>query len=277
MAEHPKGKISLLLADVDGTVVTKDKVLTDRAIAAVAALDKAGIRFAVTSGRPPRGMAMLIEPLHITTMIAGFNGGAMVKPDLSVIEEKTLSPEVTRKAIALIKDHGLDAWLYTAEDWFITAAGAPHVEREAWTVKFEPKVVASFAEADLDRAVKVVGVSDDLAAVEKAEKDVQAALGDGASAARSQPYYLDVTHPHANKGDVVETLSKTLGIPMAEIATIGDMPNDVNMFKRSGFSIAMGNASDAVKAQASAVTAGYDDEGFAKAIETFLLATNKAG
>ncbi len=271
MANRPDGKISLLLADVDGTVVTKDKILTDRAIAAVAALGKAGIKFAVTSGRPPRGMAMLIEPLHITTMIAGFNGGAMVKPDLSVIEEKTLPPDVARKTIALIKDHGLDAWLYTAKDWFVTRKDAPHVAREAWTVKFDPVVVEAFSDSDLDKAVKIVGVSDDLKAVETAEKDVRAALGDEASAARSQPYYLDVTHPHANKGDVVLALSKSLGIPTGEIATIGDMPNDVNMFKRGGFSIAMGNASDEVKAQASAVTAGYDDEGFAKAIETFLL------
>ena len=271
MSDRPQGKISLLLADVDGTVVTKDKVLTDRAIKAVAALEKAGIKFAVTSGRPPRGMAMLIEPLHITTMIAGFNGGAMVKPDLSVIEEKTLPPDVTREAIRIIKDHGLDAWLYTAKDWFITKKDAPHVDREAWTVKFDAKVVDSFSDENLDRATKVVGVSDDLKAVERAEKDMQAALGTRASAARSQPYYLDVTHPQANKGDVVEALAKELNIPTSEIATIGDMPNDVNMFKRSGFSIAMGNASDEVKAQASAVTAGYDDEGFAKAIETFLL------
>lgn len=271
MSDRPKGKISLLLADVDGTVVTKDKVLTERAVKAVAALHEAGIKFAVTSGRPPRGMAMLIKPLHIETMIAGFNGGAMVKPDLSVIEEKTLPPDVTREALKVIADHGLDAWLYTAKDWFITKRDAPHVDREAWTVKFDPTVVDSFADAELDRATKVVGVSDDLAVVEKAEADMQAALGDRASAARSQPYYLDVTHPQANKGDVVLALSKELGIPTDEIATIGDMPNDVTMFKRSGFSIAMGNASDAVKAQASAVTAGYDDEGFAKAIETFLL------
>ncbi len=271
MSDRPKGKISLLLADVDGTLVTKDKVLTERAVAAVAALEKAGIRFAVTSGRPPRGMAMLIEPLHITTVIAGFNGGAMVKPDLSVIEEKTLPPDVTREAIRVVTDHGLDAWLYTAKDWFITRKDAPHVDREAWTVKFDPVVVERFSDSDLDRATKVVGVSDDLKAVETAERDMRAALGDGASAARSQPYYLDVTHPRANKGDVVEALAKELKIPTSEIATIGDMPNDVDMFRRSGFSIAMGNASDEVKAQASAVTAGYDDEGFAKAIETFLL------
>ena len=210
-------------------------------------------------------------------MIAGFNGGAMVRPDLSVIEEKTLPPDVARKAVQMMKDHGLDAWLYTAKDWFITKRDAPHVDREAWTVKFDPVVVESFSDEDLDRAVKIVGVSDDLKAVETAEGDAQAALGDTASAARSQPYYLDVTHPRANKGDVVLALSKVLDIPTAEIATIGDMPNDVNMFKRSGFSIAMGNASDAVKAQASAVTAGYDDEGFAKAIENLLLPEGSAG
>ena len=70
---------------------------------------------------------------------------------------------------------------------------------------------------------------------------------------------------------MVDWLVKRLGIPAAEIATIGDQPNDVLMFRRSGFSIAMGNASDEVKAQASAVTDSYTDEGFAKAVEDFLL------
>ena len=261
----------MLLADVDGTLVTEQKVLTDRAKAAVRALRAKGVRFAITSGRPPRGMAMLIEPLAIDTAIAGFNGGAMVKPDLSVIEEKTVPPEVARQAIELIRQHGMDAWLYTAKDWFVTNRTAPHVDREAWTVKFEPQVVEIFPEADLDRAVKIVGVSDDRPLVERCEQDMQHALGDKASAARSQPYYLDVTHPQANKGAVVEALSKMLSIPPDEIATIGDMPNDVLMFRKSGFSIAMGNASDEVKQQASAVTDGYNDEGFAKAVENLLL------
>jgi HAD superfamily hydrolase (TIGR01484 family) len=85
-------KISLLLADVDGTLVTEDKILTERAQAAVAALPARGIRFAITSGRPPRGMAMLIKPLALTTPIAGFNGGVFARPDLSVIETRALAP-----------------------------------------------------------------------------------------------------------------------------------------------------------------------------------------
>ena len=107
--------------------------------------------------------------------------------------------------------------------------------------------------------------------VAEAEKEAQKKLGDNASAARSQPYYLDVTHPQANKGAVVATLSKLLAIPPEQIATIGDMPNDVLMFHKSGFSIAMGNASDEVKAQASAVTDSNEQDGFAKAVRTLLL------
>ena len=231
----------------------------------------AGVAFAITSGRPPRGMAMLTQALALATPIAGFNGGVFVNPDMSVIESHTLAPDVARQAIELIRKHALDAWLYTGTDWQIRHADAPHVAREQWTVKFAPQVVAEFADADLDRAVKIVGVSDDRDLMARVETEMQQALGEHASAARSQPYYIDVTHPQANKGSVVAYLSRTLSIAPEAIATIGDQPNDVLMFRPSGFSIAMGNSSDEVKAQASAVTDGYNDEGFAKAVERFVL------
>jgi Cof subfamily protein (haloacid dehalogenase superfamily) len=263
--------IRLLLADVDGTLVTRDKVLTEGAKAAARELHHAGIALAITSGRPPRGMSMLIEPLALQGAIAGFNGGVFVHPDLSVIESHTLDPAAAKQTLKLILDQGLDAWVYTEDEWLIRDARAPHVARETWTVKFDAKIVAAFTDAHLARAVKIVGVSDDLDLVAACEKAVQNALCDKASAARSQPYYLDVTHPQANKGTVVTTLSKLLNVPLARIVTVGDMPNDVLMFRKSGFSIAMGNASDEVKAQASAVTDSNDNEGFAKAVRKFVL------
>lgn len=262
--------IALLLADVDGTLVTHDKVLTERAIAAVRKLGERGIRFAITSGRPPAGMRMLFEPLKIETPVAGFNGGLFTDTALKTIEEHSLPTDVAGKAAGVIRDHGLDLWVYRGADWLVLDPKAPHVERESWTVKFGPKVVASFDSA-MDHVVKLVGVSDDLDAVKKAEADMQSALAGTASAARSQPYYLDVTHPDANKGGVVAYLARKYGIEAKRIATIGDMPNDTLMFKPSGLSIAMGQASDEVKAAASQVTATSEEEGFAKAVETFLL------
>jgi Cof subfamily protein (haloacid dehalogenase superfamily) len=263
-------KISLVLADVDGTLVTEEKVLTERALAAVRNLHDAGIRFAITSGRPPRGMAMLFDALQLDTPIAGFNGGLFVKPDLSILAQKTLPSDVARKAIELIDAHGLDTWVYCGNDWLITKPNAPHVEREAWTVKFQPKVVADFGN-NLGQVAKIVGISDDLGRVQSCEADAQAAFGDRATAARSQPYYLDITNKDANKGAVVDYLTHALNVLASEIATIGDQPNDVLMFKRSGFSIAMGNASEEVKSQVNAVTDSYNEEGFAKAMNRLVL------
>jgi len=263
--------IRLVLADVDGTLVTQDKALTEAAKAAAREMHDAGIALAITSGRPPLGMSMLIEPLALPGPIAGFNGGVFVNPDLSVIESHTLDPATAKQAVALILDQGLDVWVYTEEEWLIRDRDAPHVVREAWTVKFEAKVVESFTDAHLSHAVKVVGISDDLDRVAACEKAAQKTLGERASAARSQPYYLDVTHPQANRGTVVAMLSKRLNIPPDQIATMGDMPNDVLMFRKSGFSIAMGNSSDEVKAQATAVADSNENEGFAKAVREFIL------
>ena len=270
-----KRSISLVLADVDGTLVTEEKVLTERAQLAVSALRNAGIRFAITSGRPPRGMAMLFDALDLDTPIAGFNGGLFVEPDLTILEQRTVPADVARQAIKLIREHGLDAWVYSGNDWLITDADAPHVAREAWTVKFEPKVVAGF-DGVLHQVAKIVGVSDDHERVRRCEADAQAGFGRRATANRSQPYYLDITNKDANKGAVLDYLSWHLDVPAARIATICDQPNDVLMFKRSGFSIAMGNASDEVKAHAGAVTDSYNDEGFAKAMERFILGSASA-
>lgn len=268
--EAPSQRISLLLADVDGTLVTEDKVLTRRAQQAVEALHAAGIALAITSGRPPRGMAMLVEPLALETPIAGFNGGIVVTPHMATVEEHVLASEVARRAVTLILDHGMDAWVYAGKDWLLRDSEAPHAAREQWTVKFPPKVVRDFGTA-LERAAKIVGVSDDEDLVARCERDAQEAFGTHASAVRSQPYYLDITHPGANKGAVVDTLSRLLSVPNDEIATIGDMPNDVLMFRKSGLSIAMGNAGPAVKEEAHFTTDSYNDEGFAKAVERFIL------
>ncbi|HTO85039.1 MAG TPA: Cof-type HAD-IIB family hydrolase [Methylomirabilota bacterium] len=268
MAE--KRKISLVLSDVDGTLVTEEKVLTEQAQAAVLRLADAGIRFAITSGRPPLGMVMLSDALRLDTPMAGFNGGLFVAPDLSVLWQRTLPADVAAKAIELIRAHGLDAWVYRGNHWFVDKADGPHVAREARAVKFEPKVVRDVAEI-LGHVAKVVGVSDDFDRMQRCEAAALASFGQRATANRSQSYYLDVTHKDANKGVVVEFLSRRLQIPTAEIATIGDQPNDVLMFRRSGLSIAMGNASDQVKKQASVTTDSHNDEGFAKAMDRFIL------
>lgn len=263
--------VRLLLADVDGTLVTHDKVLTKAAQEAVLDLRRAGIAFSITSSRPPRGMRMLIEPLSLDGIIAGCNGGLYVNPDLSVIQRYTLDPAAAKETVDVAIREGADVWVYTENEWLVRDAQAPHVAREEWILKFAPRAVPSFDESQLASAVKIVAVSDDPGRMAACEKSVQSAVGNRASALASQSYFLDVTNPLANKGVVAETLSRRLAIAPEHIVTIGDMETDVLMFRKSGFSIAMGNATDAVKAQASAVTDSNENEGFANAVRKFIL------
>jgi len=273
--EEAPGEVRLVVADVDGALVTPDKVITPRARSAVKEIIAAGIAFTITSGRPPRGMKMLIDALQLQDPITAFNGGLFLNPDLSVIRENLLPREAVQPVIDILTKQKLDVWIYGDKDWYVPSRHGPHVDREEWTVKFPPTVVSSFAGL-LDRVAKIVGVSDDLEAVAGCEKDVQKECGEHVSAARSQPYYLDVTHPKANKGEVVNVLSEMLHVPSANIATIGDMPNDVFMFKRSGVSIAMGNASSEVQHEARFVTSSNKEEGFALAMERFVLRAQAA-
>ena len=262
--------IAAVLADVDGTLVTKSKVLTPRAIEAIESLHERGVLFAITSGRPPRGMRMLVHPLEMRGPMAAFNGGIIVQPDMTIVDEQAIPDDVTPAVIDAIRAHGLYAWIYRATEWYVTDPHAPHAAREASTVQFQPTVVPSY-DGLFDRVVKIVGVSDDHDRVARCEAALQQQFGAHVSAARSQPHYVDVTHPTANKGAVVERMSHYYKIPLEHIATLGDQPNDVLMFRRSGLSIAMGNANEEVRREATFVTASNEDEGFAKAVEEFIL------
>ena len=262
--------VRLVVADVDGTLVTPDKILTPRARAAVQAIVEAGIAFTITSGRPPLGMKTLIEELQLRDPITAFNGGLVVRPDLSVISQHLVPSQAAQAVIDMLTKGQLDVWVYGDKDWYVRSRHAPHVDREEWTVKFPPTVVATY-DGLLDRVVKIVGVSDDHDVMARCVTAVQREFGQQVSAALSQPYYLDVTHPKANKGEVIRALSALLAIPTAQIATIGDMPNDILMFEQSGLSIAMSNAGADVQRAASFVTTSNTEDGFALAMERFVL------
>ena len=264
-------KCSAVISDVDGTLVTgRDKRLTERAAAAVAALRERGILFTIISSRPPEGLRKLIGPLEITQQVGCFNGGTLVSPDLKIITEHLLPAEVARRAVDLLDKRGVQAWVFSGRDWLVRKIDAPYVAHEELTLGFPPKKVDGFGQA-LDTAAKIVGVARDFALLARCETEGRALLAGQASVARSQQYYLDITDPLANKGAALTEIAALLGVPLAQVAVIGDGGNDVAMFKLGGLSVAMGNASPDVQAEADLVTQTNDDEGFANAIETFIL------
>ena len=255
--------------------MTDEKILTARSRAAVTELHARGIIFTIISSRPPRGLRMLLKPLEITTPIGSFNGGVIAMPDLSVITEHLLLPQVARRAVDVLDAHGVQSWVFAGQDWLVRDSDGPYVGLEERTVGFRPTIVEDFGSI-LDIAAKIVGVSTDFDLLAQCERDVRAVLADQASVARSQPYYLDITHPLANKGVALSELAKLLALPLEEIGVIGDGGNDIAMFERSGLSIAMGNASPEVRRAADFVTGSNREDGFATAIERFMLSGDRS-
>jgi Cof subfamily protein (haloacid dehalogenase superfamily) len=262
-------RIALVVSDVDGTLVTKDKTLTDAAKAAVRRLRDAGIGFTITSSRPTIGMRFLIEPLAITLPVGAFNGSSIVDPQLKPIEQHLIPPPAAQRSLDVLNQFGVDIWLFTNEQWLTRRPDGEYVPHEQRAIRADPTIVADFAPY-LEAACKIVGSSSDAALLQACEAAMQKALGAEATAVRSQSYYLDVTPPGCDKGTFVEAMARRLAISTAAVATIGDMQNDLAMFRKSGLSIAMGNATDDVKKLATHVTASNEDEGFAKAIDMIL-------
>jgi hypothetical protein len=262
-------RITQVISDVDGTLVTSDKRLTDKARDAVERLRAAGIGFTLTSSRPPVGMRMFVEPLGLTLPLGPFNGSSIVDGNLQVIEQHLIPAAAVQSSLALLDDFGVDIWLFTNDNWYIRRDDGKYVGHEQRTILFDPTVVQDFAPF-LSSACKIVGASADPELLQRCETAMQAKLGDRALAIRSQSYYLDVTPPGQDKGTFVQAMARRLGIATDAIATIGDMQNDLAMFRVSGVSFAMGNATDDVKQRASHVTGSNEDDGFAQAIDLIL-------
>jgi Cof subfamily protein (haloacid dehalogenase superfamily) len=268
-------RISLVISDVDGTLLTRDKTLTEAAKGAVRRLHDAGIAFTITSSRPTIGMRFLIEPLAISLPVGAFNGSSIVDPRMNPIEQHLIPASAVERSLAILQEFGVDIWLFTNDQWLTRDGDGEYVPLEKRAIRADPTIVADFSPY-LSGACKIVGASSDAALLERCEGVMREALGTQALAVRSQTYYLDITPPGFDKGTFLRTMAQRLDIPTDAVATIGDMQNDLAMFRTSGLSIAMGNASDDVKQQATRVTTSNEQEGFAHAVE-MILRENEIG
>jgi len=267
----PAGPIKLLISDVDGTLVTPDKLITKRALAAVKALSSAGVGFSIVSARPPRGLAKVAAALDLQLPYAAFNGGSLIGSDGNLIAAERLPLDAARTILQRLGEREISTWVFADDNWRLKDPGGPQVWRERRTVGFAPVVTPDFEDV-VGQIDKIVGVSEDPALLSAIEAEAQSWVDGRAIVQRSQAYYLDFTALLANKGHAVEAICRSVGVAPEETAVIGDMTNDVAMFRTAGFSIAMGQAPNAVKAQAHAVTKANTDEGFAAAVEQLLLA-----
>ena len=264
------GAIRLVVSDIDGTLVDKQKQLTPATADAVRRLEAAGVGFTVISARPMSGIMPIADTLGIDVPMAAFNGGIVFRRDGSIAEHHVIDAAAVRGVLDIAADSPVDTWIFADDRWYASTDEGEHVQHERVASNQEPIVTTDFA-ALVERADKVTFVSDDHAMLAALAERCKAAHGAAATIAQSQVYYLDVTALAANKGDGLVALATAFDQPLDAVAVLGDQYNDVPMLERAGVAIAMGNAPDPVKALADHVTTGNDADGVAHAIDTIIF------
>jgi Cof subfamily protein (haloacid dehalogenase superfamily) len=265
-----RAAVRLVVSDVDGTLVDKQKQLAPSTIAAVERLKTAGVGFTIISARPRSGMMPIAERLQIDAPMGAFNGGTVFRRDGTILCQHRIDRDVVERVMALAEGVAVDVWLFADDLWYASTDQGAHVGSERRASNQDPVITTDFTPL-YDRADKITFVSDDAALlVDLAQR--AASLSSRATIMQSQAYYLDVTAPAANKGDGIAALADAMGVSLSAIAAIGDQANDVPMFARAGMSIAMGQGPVAVQEQADLVTGGNDGDGVAQAIDGMILA-----
>jgi hypothetical protein len=266
----PAKGVRLVVSDVDGTLVDKDKTLTQATIDAVGRLRDAGVGFTIISARPRSGLMPIADALGLDEPMGAFNGGIVFRRSGEVMEHHRVDPAVAKGIWDAVGDAKVDRWVFADDRWYASTDQGVHVEHERIASNQQPIVTQDFASL-LEKADKITFVSDDEPLLRSLHAEVAPAFGDKATVVQSQVYYLDVTALEANKGVGIEELARAFDVPLAETAAIGDQANDLAMLVRAGLSIAMGNAPDDVKKQAHEVSRANDADGVAWAIDNLIL------
>lgn len=270
MRENPSDRIRLLVSDIDGTLINRDKQLTPATLAAVRRLREAGVLICLASSRSIRGMRRYLDPLDLGTPAAGLNGGEIVASDASILELCSLDRDDAAAVLDTLREAQVESWVFGGGEWLITDPDGAFVPRERRAVAFEPRVVDDFGR-HLDHVGKIMGASADEPKLAAVEAELGRSLAGRVSAHLSSPWYLDVTHPDANKGSAAVRLAALLGIEPSEMACIGDMDNDRSMLRLAGLAVAMGNAPEPVRQDAHFITRTNEDDGWADAVERLIL------
>ncbi len=265
-----QGPIRLLVSDIDGTLVRRDKGLPEENVKAIRAAVARGLKVSLISARPAAGILPIAAELGLEGPFGAFNGGTIFTAAGGETCSAQVPPDIARQLIDLYASAGVTIWFFATNRWLTTDLANSHTPREVLSSGLQPEAVTDFA-AYLDDADKVVAVCDNPVEMTAIETRARELVGSEATLVRSQDYYLDCTALAANKGDGVTRLAEMCGVPLAEVAVIGDQANDIAMFRRAGLAIAMGQSNTAVQAEADCIAASNEDAGVADALRRFVL------
>lgn len=264
----------LIALDLDGTLLNSAKEISTRNREAISAARAQGVYVILASGRPYIGMKKYIQQLGMTgsdDYVLCFNGARVERvSDGYVINSRMLKGSDAKKVAYYAAQFGLNTHAFSPERGLITPQANTYTQHEANSNGIDFSIM-DFSQLDDHEPIVKTMMIDPPELLEKIAMALPSELTQHYTVVRSAPFFLEFIHPQANKGLGIAALAKYLGIPAEQVICCGDAGNDLHMLQYAGLGVAMGNATDDVKAIADYITADHNNSGIAQVIEQFIL------
>lgn len=262
----------LLAIDLDGTLLTTQKIITPRTHQLLCQLATRGMIIVIATGQSLPVLRHVCADLPLTTAQIIENGAIVT--DISsgtILYEQLLPSEHILPTLEILRTFDLYRVYHTYERVYVDT-NTPRARN--W---YRPPVPPAIEIEDVaslypQPCIKVVGVGEASTLREK-RRELESIFAGKLYVTQSSFDLLEFLHPDVSKGKALRVVATNLGIKPEEVVAIGDNHNDIGMLRFAGLGIAMGNAHDEVKAAADYVTLSNAEEGVAVAIETMILPT----
>lgn len=266
-------KYKLLATDMDGTLLDKQKKISERNQQAIHAAKQAGVKIVLASGRPLEGLQPYLQQLGLLDeedYVLCFNGALVQRSDGKMITRQEMSGKDCKMLTDYAQKFGVFCHTFSESRGLIAPQENQYSRHDA-EINHIPLHIIDFSQIpDEEPVIKTMWV-DTPEKLDAALAKLPEYIAKQYTVVRSTPFFLEFLPLAANKGSGVEKLAQHLGFTADEIICIGDAGNDLHMIEYAGLGVAMGNATDEIKAIADYVTADNLHSGVAEVIEKFIL------
>ena len=266
----------LLAINLDGTLVTDDKQLTNRTIETIKKASEKGVKIMISSARAFYRLEKYIDALDLRKegqYTICFNGAMIVENAIgNIVFSKNLEEDEVKEIIELGKKLEVPMMLYAKQMNFVEQIPEILANNKAYKgVNFK---IEKFENNDYSKEENYVYR---IAFIDKSEKimdirnKIPKEIIEKYEITSSVPEYIEFVKKGIKKSEAIKFIMEKYQIKQEEVMAMGDGENDIEMLKFAGLGVAMENASEDVKKVANVVTTSNNEDGVANAIEKYIL------
>jgi 5-amino-6-(5-phospho-D-ribitylamino)uracil phosphatase len=262
--------VELVAVDLDGTLLTSGKKITERTRRVLQAILNQGVKVLLASARPPRSVAAVYKALKLKDCIICYNGALIYDPPTrTVLAHQPIRLSLAKKVIQMAREMypPMAVSVEVLDEWLTDRAAAGRNGEPQKRVPDTPAAIDSWLTCDVTKLL-LLGPE---AYLDGLRAKLNALFAHKLATAQSDHNLLQIMSAEVSKGNALKFVCKHYGIPLRRTIAIGDAHNDIDMLQMAGIGIAMADAPTRVKTAATYVTTGNDEDGVADALEKFVL------